>query len=231
MLEEKLKQLGLNNYEIKAYVALVSSDRDSMHAAELSTASGVPMARIYDIMDSLEKKGFVKIGLGRPALYQSLLPDDALENYRRKMELEFDRKLKDFDRMKLDLSKELSRRKGAKTVSRLKESFSIKEGSDITVSLEKMLSRAKKRVYAANSSRFTIEAYMLAEAARKGVEIKFLGTKNKVPIALCITDDELMVLDCSVKDGAMDGKALWSNSKVLVDLFGWFFEGVSKKER
>lgn len=230
MLEDKLKQLGLNNYEIKAYVALVSSDRDSMQAAELSTASGVPMARIYDIMDSLEKKGFIKIGLGRPALYQFIVPDEALENYRRKMELEFDRKLKDFDRMKADLSKELGKKKGAKTVSKLKESFSIKEGDDIIVSLEKMISRAKNRIYNANSPKFTIEDYMLAEAKQKRVGIKFLNAKNKsTPMAFCITDDELMILDCSVKDGVVSGKALWSNSKVLVDVMAWFFEGIDKK--
>jgi len=230
MLEEKLKQLGLNNYEIKAYIALVSSDRDSMQAAELSNTSGVPMARIYDIMDSLEKKGFVKIGLGRPTLYQFIAPDEALENYRRKMELEFDRKIKDFDKMKADLSRELSKKKGAKTVSKLKESFSIKEGDDIVVSLEKMISRAKNRVYAANSLKFTIEEYMLAEARQKGVEIKFLDVKNKSqPMAFCITDDELMILDCSVKDSVVNGKALWSNSKVLVDILGWFFEGRDKK--
>ncbi|MGV8168443.1 MAG: TrmB family transcriptional regulator [Candidatus Nanoarchaeia archaeon] len=53
-----LTEIGLNEYESKAYETLTKHGKSS--ASKISTHSGVPYGRIYDILSSLEQKGLVK---------------------------------------------------------------------------------------------------------------------------------------------------------------------------
>ena len=63
--EDFLKKLkgsfDLNIYEVKIWTALLSKGVSS--AGELSDISEVPRSRSYDILESLEKKGFVVMSL------------------------------------------------------------------------------------------------------------------------------------------------------------------------
>ena len=53
------KIFGLNLYEVKVWTALLS--RGTSTAGELSNISEVPRSRTYDILESLEKKGFIVV--------------------------------------------------------------------------------------------------------------------------------------------------------------------------
>ena len=54
----KIKDFGLNSYEAKLWVALLS--RGVSTAGELSDIASVPRSRTYDVLESLEKKGFIE---------------------------------------------------------------------------------------------------------------------------------------------------------------------------
>lgn len=56
-LHEILQRFGFTQYETKAYVALVSGGPSNAYS--VSKASGVPRARIYDILESLVQQGVV----------------------------------------------------------------------------------------------------------------------------------------------------------------------------
>jgi len=56
---EKLKLLGLNTYETKAYITLIKKGKSK--ASFISQDSGVPNGKIYDTLDSLEHKGLIQI--------------------------------------------------------------------------------------------------------------------------------------------------------------------------
>ncbi len=73
----KLGELGLNSYEAKLWSALLS--RGVSTAGELSDIANVPRSRSYDVLESLEKKGFVIMKLGKPIKYIAVKPTDALE--------------------------------------------------------------------------------------------------------------------------------------------------------
>src|SRR3989338_3408379 len=64
---KKIKSLGLNTYEAKIWTALLS--RGVSTAGELSDIADVPRSRSYDVLESLEKKGFVIMKLGKPIKY------------------------------------------------------------------------------------------------------------------------------------------------------------------
>jgi HTH-type transcriptional regulator, sugar sensing transcriptional regulator len=79
----KLKDFGLNSYEGKLWTALLS--RGIATAGELSDIANVPRSRSYDVLESLEKKGFIIMKLGKPIKYIAVPPSDVIERVKRKL--------------------------------------------------------------------------------------------------------------------------------------------------
>ncbi len=73
----KLKDFNLNSYESKLWVALLS--RGISTAGELSDISNVPRSRAYDVLESLEKKGFIIVKIGKPIRYLAVKPREVVE--------------------------------------------------------------------------------------------------------------------------------------------------------
>jgi sugar-specific transcriptional regulator TrmB len=67
----------LNIYETKVWLALLG--KGSASAGEIATLSGVPRSRTYDVLESLEKKGFAIVRLGKPVKYLGVKPKTILE--------------------------------------------------------------------------------------------------------------------------------------------------------
>ncbi|ENQ3076868.1 TrmB family transcriptional regulator [Bacillus sp. WLY-B-L8] len=82
---QKVQSLGFNQYEAKAYVALVYLGTSS--AYQVSKQSGVPRARIYEVLEGLEKMGVVmKEEVNEAAQYSPLPVDVFLESIKQKWE-------------------------------------------------------------------------------------------------------------------------------------------------
>ena len=81
MKEDFLKKLrsafDLNIYEVKIWTALLS--RGLATAGELSDIGEVPRSRAYDVLESLEKKGFVVMKLGKPIRYLAVQPEEIVK--------------------------------------------------------------------------------------------------------------------------------------------------------
>jgi len=75
-----LKDFGLTEYEVKAYVGLVESG--PLPASQLSTTATIPYSKIYEILGNLERKGWVETEQGRPSKYFPKPPSTALESSR-----------------------------------------------------------------------------------------------------------------------------------------------------
>ena len=69
---------------MKIWTALLS--RGVSTAGELSDIANVPRSRSYDVLESLEKKGFVVMELGKPIKYLAVPPKEVLENIKKKVE-------------------------------------------------------------------------------------------------------------------------------------------------
>jgi len=72
-----LKDLGLNSYESKLWTALLS--RGVATAGELSDIAHVPRSRSYDVLESLERKGFIITKLGKPIKYIAVSPEHVID--------------------------------------------------------------------------------------------------------------------------------------------------------
>jgi len=77
-------------------------------AGELSDIANVPRSRSYDILESLEKKGFVVMKFGKPIKYMAVPPEEVVERAKKNMKAEAELKVKRLDELKnTDLLNEL----------------------------------------------------------------------------------------------------------------------------
>ncbi|MFH2028263.1 MAG: helix-turn-helix domain-containing protein, partial [Nanoarchaeota archaeon] len=80
-LSKLRRYFSLNLYEVKIWAALLS--RGVSTAGELSDIANVPRSRSYDVLESLEKKGFVIMKLGKPIKYVAVPPAEVLERVKK----------------------------------------------------------------------------------------------------------------------------------------------------
>lgn len=78
-LEEQLMKMGLTEYESKVMISIVKSGESP--AKEISLSSGVPYSRIYDTINDLLKKGWIKKKEGRPSLFCAGDIDNRINEY------------------------------------------------------------------------------------------------------------------------------------------------------
>ena len=97
--EDLLKKLrstfNLNIYEVKVWTALLS--KGAATAGELSDMSNVPRSRSYDVLESLEKKGFIIMKLGRPIKYLAVPPVEIVKRVKKGVQDKAEREIKSID--------------------------------------------------------------------------------------------------------------------------------------
>jgi len=94
------KIFDLNLYEVRVWTALLS--RGVSTAGELSSISDVPRSRTYDILESLEKKGFIVMKLGKPIKFVALKPEEVVERVKRNLVRDAQEKSKRLETLKGD---------------------------------------------------------------------------------------------------------------------------------
>ena len=149
--EEFLSRLrrffSLNLYEVKVWAALLS--RGVATAGELSDIANVPRSRSYDVLESLEKKGFVIMKLGKPIKYIAVPPSEVIERVKKNMHEEALMKVKRLDDMKnTDVLGELQslHNQGIEVVEPTDLSGSIKGRHNLYNHLELTIKNAQKSV-------------------------------------------------------------------------------------
>ncbi|MEN3047761.1 MAG: helix-turn-helix domain-containing protein [Candidatus Caldarchaeales archaeon] len=75
-LRSSMRRLGLTDYEVRAYLGLL--EVGSATAAELSGHTGIPISRIYGVINSLVEAGWVLAEGGRPTKYRPQDPETAV---------------------------------------------------------------------------------------------------------------------------------------------------------
>src|SRR3989338_4423553 len=83
------KHFKLNIYEVKIWTSLLT--RGIASAGELADISGVPRSRCYDVLESLEKKGFIIMKIGKPIKYLAVKPEIILERVKSEIREEANR--------------------------------------------------------------------------------------------------------------------------------------------
>lgn len=82
-----LKKAGLTDYEVNAYVILL--EKGVLTAKQISYGAQIPFSKVYQVLNSLEKKGWVEVSRKRPSRYLPKSPETALKAARAAMEEEW----------------------------------------------------------------------------------------------------------------------------------------------
>lgn len=185
------KIFDLNLYEVKVWTALLS--RGTSTAGELSSISDVPRSRTYDILESLEKKGFIIMKLGKPIKFVALKPEEVVERVKKNLMVDAKERSKRLETLRGDeVLDELSAlfTKGIKFVEPSDLSGSIKGRQNLYNHLDMMVRDAEKTVTIATTeeglNRKT-EALMSSfeKGKKRGVKIRIAApiTKNNIKVA------------------------------------------------
>ncbi len=144
----RLKKIfDLNLYEVKVWTALLS--RGTSTAGELSSISDVPRSRTYDILESLEKKGFIILKLGKPIKFVALKPEEVIERVKKNLVVDAKEKSKRLDQLKTDdVLNELATlfREGIKYVDHSEMSGALKGRQNMYNHLDMLIREAEKTV-------------------------------------------------------------------------------------
>jgi sugar-specific transcriptional regulator TrmB len=81
---ETLREMGLNAYEIDAYVVLLECGQ--LTAMEISQSAKVPYSKIYDVLNSLKEKGWTRSSETRPTKYYPVPPSEAAASTKQRLE-------------------------------------------------------------------------------------------------------------------------------------------------
>jgi len=85
--KKSLEKIGLTSYEIRAYTTLIKDGE--RNASEISQNSGVPYSKIYEILGTLEEKGWIGSDDSRPTKYFAKAPSNALETTKQNADTRF----------------------------------------------------------------------------------------------------------------------------------------------
>jgi len=180
----------LNLYEVKIWAALLS--RGVSTAGELSDISDVPRSRAYDVLESLEKKGFVVMKIGKPIKYVAVEPNEVVERVKKLVMNNAKADVKKLDGLKgTDVLNELNslHSQGIQFVEPSDLSGVLKGRHNIYTHMESMLKRASKNVQLITTSKGLIRKLdslkgELEKASKRGVNIKIAAPVNKDNISM-----------------------------------------------
>ena len=185
------KIFDLNLYEVKVWTALLS--RGTSTAGELSTISDVPRSRTYDILESLEKKGFIVMKIGKPIKFVALKPEEVVERVKKNLMVRAKEKTKRLEALKGDdVLEELTGlfTKGIKFVEPSDLSGSLKGRQNLYNHLDMMIRDAEKTVTMVTTSEGLnrkLEALMpsFEKMKKRGVKIRIAAPidKNNLNVA------------------------------------------------
>jgi len=182
----KLKDFGLNSYEIKIWAALLS--RGISSAGELSDISNVPRSRAYDVLESLEKKGFIIMKVGKPIKYIAVPPEEVIDRVKKDIKDGATSQIELIDEIKNDkVLDELNMlfNQGVEIVHPTDLSGALKSRDNVYQNLNHMIKNAEKSVLIMTSAKGLArksEALKrsLEKASKRGVSIRIAAPVNKV---------------------------------------------------
>ncbi len=183
---DALKSLGLSDYEIKAYIANISIISGT--ATEISLSSNVPRSKIYEVLKSLAKKGFVEIERGKPLKFNVIPPHEVFEKSRKQMKEQLD-----------DAENELNLLY-ENQIPNVPAPLWLIHGPEKIVKKEiEIISRAKRSLFIMGGFMFDNEIHELKESLNKAIK---RGVHVKVILAPFYSSDileELNELNCEIK--------------------------------
>ncbi len=181
----RLKDFGINSYEAKLWTALLS--RGVATAGELSDIANVPRSRSYDVLESLERKGFVILKLGKPIKYIAVPPSEVIERVKKNIQEESEIQTKTLESLKNSkILQDLSNlhKSGSKTVDPVDITGAVRGKNNVKSHYSSLFRNAQKTIHLITTEQSLMNEYdslynSLQKARQKGVNIQLIVSQTK----------------------------------------------------
>ena len=188
-LVKKIKEyFNLNIYETKVWLALLSKGIAS--AGEVAEISSVPRSRTYDVLESLEKRGFAITKIGKPVKYIAVKPTEVIEKMKSRTMYDAQEKVKSLLNLKDTPEYEELEQLHTVGISPIKSheiTGSIKGRSNILSRTRELIENAKKEVLICTSvldfedkSRVLIPALEKLDNANVKIRLALSGDSERI---------------------------------------------------
>jgi sugar-specific transcriptional regulator TrmB len=241
---------NLNIYETKVWLALLGKGVAS--AGEIAEISAVPRSRTYDVLESLEKRGFAISKLGKPAKYIAVRPGIILEKMKKNTLKQAEEKVNVLSKLRDTVEyNELENlySNGIQPVKHEDISGAIKGKNTIHGHLKEILENAKSEVIICTSAkefsdrlRFFSTLISTLEKNKVKVKIALSGQdadikkiKNKIKTKIkkidinakfFIVDREQVLFMLSEGTVAEEELAIWLNTEFFTNALTYLFDQV-----
>ncbi|MEK6926929.1 MAG: helix-turn-helix domain-containing protein [Nanoarchaeota archaeon] len=185
---------NLNIYETKVWLALLSKGIAS--AGEIAELSSVPRSRTYDVLESLEKRGFAIVRIGKPVKYISVKPIEVIEKMKNETLHDANEKVKSLSTLKTTneyTELEQLHTTGIAPIKSQDITGSLKGRSNVIAKLRDLVENTTKEILICTSvADFEDKSRILAPA------LEALA-KNNVKIRVSLSGDEERIKKLSAK--------------------------------
>jgi sugar-specific transcriptional regulator TrmB len=246
----------LNVYETKVWLALLSKGVASV--GEVAAISRVPRSRTYDVLETLEKKGFAIIRMGKPVKYLGIKPQIILERIKVEIRKTAEERVKDLARIKeTDEFVKLDElyKNGISPVKKEEISSSLKGKSNISNFLKEIIKNAQKEVIICTNAeeikskaRLFFQTISVLKASNIKIRIALSGReelikeiekKFNIKIKKINIDSKFFIIDrreilfyLSKQGTETEDIAVWLNSEFFVESFASIFDkAIGEKEK
>jgi len=237
----------LNIYETKVWLALLGKGVAS--AGEVADVSGVPRSRTYDVLESLEKKGFAIVKLGKPVKYLGVKPKIILEKLKNNVRKDAEERIDSL--LKVKETEEFTQlealyKGGINPAKREDLSAAIKGRLNISNHLKELIQEAKKEVIICTNAeelnsklKLFKQTFDVLKKANISIVIALSGDKDlikklgedlgvkvkqvNIDAKFFIVDREEILFYLS-KSTDKDDVAIWLNSEFFAQAFAALFD-------
>ncbi len=249
-LINKIKDyFDLNVYETKIWLALLGKGVAS--AGEVASISRVPRSRAYDVLETLEKKGFAIVKLGKPVKYIGIKPKMILEKLKNNVRKKAEEKMSTLSKIKNTnefAELESLYKNGIEPMKKEDLSVALKGKSNISNYLKEILQNAEKEIMiCTNAEEIKSKTKLFQQTfeilKKSNIKVKFalsgsedlikqIKDKFEIKIKKVDMDAKFFIIDRKEmlfylsKDSNKENIAIWINSEFFVQAFASLFEKV-----
>ncbi|MGC9114052.1 MAG: TrmB family transcriptional regulator [Candidatus Micrarchaeia archaeon] len=226
-----LRRLGLNQYETRAYYTLNALGTST--AGELSEKAELPRPRVYDVLTSLQDKGFVALQPGRPVRYASLPLSEAIKTLKKQKEQALLEEIAAMEKISSELSAKMKNTKVAEKFNIDENVWTLKGRDAIYSKIGSMLGAAKNHIIISSSTegvarKFAAYSAEIEKARSKGVKIKVVSKnvpkniaskvhlhERELPTRFVVADDQALIFLTDEQTPAEEEVGVWMQSPHL----------------
>ena len=238
---------NLNIYETKIWLALLKKGMAT--AGEVASISGVPRSRAYDILESLEIRGFAIVKLEKPIKYIGIKPRIILEKLKNNVRKDAEERIVELSGIRnTDEFSELESlyKMGMEPIKKEDISISLKGKSNISNYIKEIIKNAEKEVIICTNAEELISKQRLFSQTfevleKSGVKIKValsgngnlikqIESKFKIKFKRININAKFFIIDRKEilfylsKNQSEEDVAIWLNSEFFSKAFASLFE-------